>query len=458
MQLQLLYKKFSQAIRWNAALYIIHKLSSTVLSFILFKQCKHQDFSLLTNINALLFLSLLWLDFGFRKSIPRFSPLFARNKQAFVSFTKTILIFQCTSLVLATPFFIYLMPRFLTILFQQQIPQSYTTIATAVFVCEGISELMRLIYHAHFWNKQFNLLATIVRILETITCFILIYANHSTLILEILIAKCIAGITIIIGSLTMIQKLYTKFNFEKHDTVNIKAAWQGFIKHSTVMWSYNSLKSLSERNFLLPVLTYLLGAETANMFKVAQDGALFFERCVVKTIGTTDTALLAHVEGEGKTVQENAFKNLTHKVAGLCFPLFGILLFLSLQKSNYFFSSPMIFNTFLLLAVTYLLEVLLSPYERLLEVKRKYRLLMISYAPYILMISLLFYLVPFFGLLGFVCIMQGVRLVSSLLMSLCAHWYYKPTFAWRHTSVLFGIYSSLAIGLHVITSYFHTSL
>ena len=69
-----------------------------------------------------------------------------------------------------------------------------------------------------------------------------------------------------------------------------------FIKHSLIMWANNNLKSLSERNFLVPFFTHIFGPGPANLFKVANDGALLFYRIAIKTIGTTDTSLLAHIE------------------------------------------------------------------------------------------------------------------------------------------------------------------
>jgi hypothetical protein len=68
---------------------------------------------------------------------------------------------------------------------------------------------------------------------------------------------------------------------------------------------------------------------------------------------------------------------------------------------------------------------LLLPFERILEIKRAYRYLFFSYLPY--MGTMIFYILSyiyhyqlitsFFGLTGFIGIIQVVRLVSVCLMA-----------------------------------------
>jgi len=214
------------------------------------------------------------------------------------------------------------------------------------------------------------------------------------------------------------------------------------------MWINNTLKSFSERNFLVPLLTFLLGQQIANLFKIAQDWALLFERSILKTIGVSDTALLAHAE-MGSWSIDLAFKKLMHKVIGLCIPLFGIITLIFIN-GRYIFGEQTAFQTFLLLAITYLIEVLLSPYERMLEVKQRYLLLMVAYAPYIVGVLFLFYSIPFIGLQSFILIMQGVRLVSSFIMSWFAYRNYHLSFPWDHLIRLVVIWLMIVVGISVI--------
>jgi len=183
------------------------------------------------------------------------------------------------------------------------------------------------------------------------------------------------------------------------------------------MWGTTSLKSLTERNFLVPLFTFVLGPQQANLFKLANDAALFFQRVAIKTIGTTDTSLFAHAQME-RGFLPGAFRALTTKLLTLCIPLLGIslLIFFSgyhLQGDQY------ISKLFFVLTVCYLLHVLLSPYERVLEVKRRYRTLLVVYIPYFLLIALLLFC-PKAGLFGSIVLIHGVRLVSVSIAALLA--------------------------------------
>ena len=66
----------------------------------------------------------------------------------------------------------------------------------------------------------------------------------------------------------------------------------------------------------------------------------------------------------------------------------------------------------------YILEILLLPYERYLEVTSNYKSLLYAYIPYSVIVLIMLYgktTIPLIGLLPYVCITHSVRLVSSLI-------------------------------------------
>ncbi len=431
MQQKALFHKFSSALSWNAFLYIAHRIFSTILVIALYKAVPAHIFSTWATLSSIIYLALLWLDFGFRKSIARYAPIFAAHR-SFALFTRTVLTFQSLVLLIALPLFTYALPFLLSWILHNtvSINTSLRIVASGLFVTEGLTEMLRLLYHAHFLNKPFNLLATSSRLFESIASIILI--SHifislapSSLIIALLFIKLISGLITITVALIMLPKLYRTATADNtpHSSTSLRPLWYGFARHSAVMWASNAIKSLSERNFILPILTRLLGPDQANLFKLAQDSALLFERSIIKTIGTADTALLAHAEGKKET-SEDAFIKLTRQVAGLCIPLFGFLIFL-LLLSRSLASNQQLFQIFLLLTATYLIEVLVSPYERLLEVKQRYLLLGLAYVPYIAGIFFLFYNATSLGLINFIVLLQGMRLISSFLMVFFVRQRYK---------------------------------
>jgi hypothetical protein len=432
MQQRILFSKFTEALSWNAFLYIAHRILSTTLVFVLYRSVPSLLFSTWATLMSIIYLMLLWFDFGFRKSIARYVPIFTEHG-AFKLFTRSVLIFQLTVLALLSPVFYYSTPKLFSIIFSR--PDIFISTllipATLLFVVEGLVEMLRLLYHAHFLNKPFNILSTTTRLLESSASIaLLLYANWSPIALLscILLIKAISSSVTVLAALIMLPRLYStaQHDFPRQTPTALKPLWYKFIRHSSMMWISNIIKSLSERNFIIPVITHGIGAEQANIFKLAQDSALFFERSIMKTIGTADTALLAHA-ASGRKEEANAFDKLTHQVAALCIPLFGILLFIALAGKS-FITIPYAFVIFLLLTASYLLEVLLSPYERLLEVKQRYLFLATAYLPYVLGLLWLLYSGMIIGLVGFVIILQGVRLVSSCIMVGVVHYNYGLRF------------------------------
>ena len=221
---------------------------------------------------------------------------------------------------------------------------------------------------------------------------------------------------------------------DKNESINTHQLTKDFIKHSGVMWLTTSLRSLSERNFMVPLLTFIAGPALANTFKIANDGALVFQRIVLKTIGTTDTSLLSYVQAgaEEKKLTEVAFKKLATKMATLCLPLLGIIGLLVVWfygKSD----NTFVFHIFCIISVSYLVEAMLLPYERVLEVKRAYRYLLAIYFFYSLL--LLFLIIgmsnSWIGIKSTIALLCCVRLVSMLMMVYAARKLYFVHFPFK---------------------------
>ena len=440
MTIQELYSKFSQGVNWNAFLYFVYKTLFVSLTFVLYRRLSSEIFSTYSNINSLIFLLLLWLDCGFQKAIPRFCPVYAQNQADLKAFIKSILRFKVLLLLVALPGYIVISYYFAAKLHLE----NYVTFFYAgitVFLVEGIVSLLKLIYHAYFWQKQFNLLSTATLLIEMSINYLLIFtiADQKHLLLGLIINKAGAGLLLATISVCMLKKLYQSVSMENGKALDIKQINRRFMIHSSIMWFNNGIKSLTERNFLVPLFTHIFGPAVANMFKVANDGALLFYRIVLKTIGTTDTALFSHVltMGESKSTWQVAFKKLTTKIVTLVIPLSGILWML--YQNKYIMSCDnYVFRAFFIITISYLLEAIFSPYERVLEVNRRYLALAFAYTPYIIMVITLLTTncMSSIGLLHSVVVIHGVRLVSSIIMLIITRVRYKLLFPIRFTFVL----------------------
>ena len=421
MEINQLLSKFSQGISWNALFYSIYKIFFTSLSFLLYRYLTTHDYSTWANLNSIMYLLLLWIDCGLRKSIPRYAPIFAQSKHQHRLFTTYVIYFQFALLILCLPIFIYCVEGILPI----HAPQ-LVILGALIFIFEGLISLLRLIYHAHFWNKQFNLLNSAILLVEILinVNLVIFSTSSSTILFGILLTKLCSGIIITLVALSWLTKLYNDKNYPEIKPIDLGGTTKGFIKHSAMMGINNNLKSLTERNFLTPLLTYMYGSAQANIFKIANDGALLFYRIAIKTIGTTDTALLAHVQTlpDGKRLLPIAFKQLTRAIKIVCLPLVALVFLLPLARTSLFPSSSA-YQAFFIMAIGYLLEMLLSPYERVLETNRNYALLILAYLPYLFMLIILFLfnLPKFLSMLSILFIIHALRLVGSLIMAFFAH-------------------------------------
>ncbi len=454
-----LIDQFSENINWNAFSYITSKILTTALSFVLYKTLSTTDFSLWANVQSFIFLSLLWLDCGFRKSIPRFIPEISQHGSFYGMFIKNIFLFRVGTLLLALPLFYWLISSLLSSLCEtHHAPSVLYGIIGSIFLVEGVVSLLRIFFHAHLWSKQFNTVYTLSVIGEMSCNTLLIYtvSTSSDLVIALLLSKLASGLTTM--TVTAVQLFRAIRNRPFHSENNLRPAPSSivnrFIIHSGAMWANNTARSLSERNFMLPLLTYTLGPASANMYKVANDGALLLYRSVFKTIGSTDTALLSQIKTA--TDQDDMRGLLLEKISKTLILLCAISLTIGACVSQWVSSysvKPSLLQIFTLLLMSYILEILLSPYERILEVDQRYKHLFYSFAPYLMgmIIILITPLALYLGLTKTLMLICGMRLASSLLTTFYANAdsnssFYFP-FAYARTIFAYFIVSNGMIHL-----------
>jgi hypothetical protein len=438
MNFNQLIRTFNTGINWNAYLYVIYKLTATGTTFLLFVTLDSYAFSAWANFNSIIFLALLWTDLGFKKSLPRFLPEFATDQRALKTFTRTIIIFRVTILLVTAPLLILFVQFAGTALKISELHLEYAI--SIIFIIEGIVSLLRLIFHAHFAQKQFNLIASWLLLMEASLGIICLYLVDSKELIQVLVYnKILCSSLVIIGATSLLPSLYRTQKNTITKSINGKLLMEGFIKHSGVMWFNTSLRSLSERNFLVPLLTATIGHELANSYKIANDGALLFQRMVLKTIGTSDTSLLtyAKVMQSKKKLMEVAFKKLTTKIAALCFPLLGITILLIKEINGHDYNN-FGFQLFCIISCTYLIELLLLPYERMLEVERKYTFLISVYVFYFLALAFIIftYRLSLVGFTSVILYIGIVRLVSMLLMAYKTHHLFTLSFPYREVLII----------------------
>lgn len=455
---QELYQRFSQGLNWNAVSYMLYKSATTIVIFLLYKKLETHIFSMYGNINSITFLMLLWLDFGFQKAIPRFALEYAKNQQSLHDFLKRIFFFKVIMLVACIPLYVIVIHKVAHMLLLHN--DNYLLYAgVLLFITEGIVSIIRLIYHSFFLHKTFSTINTATLLIELIISIVCIYYIHEgyTLIIALIISKIIANYTLFFAAWYNISLIFGQI-YDQAEAKTIDLDRQFFL-HAIIMYMSTNIKSLTERNFLFPVFTITFGPHITNMFKVANDGALLFYRIVLKTIGTTDTSLFSYalsIDQKNETWQV-AFPTLTTKISSLVIPLLGII-YIVYKNGLFIQYDPMIFQLFMIISLGLSLEILFSPYERVLEVKKHYYLLLCAYVPYIVIVTILLVsnTMTYIGMLHSVLVIHTVRLVSTFLMVIITSLYYPCRYPLRFTLALSsGVFLMTSVVLYVVQPIFY---
>lgn len=405
MNTSTLTRTFITAITWNALFYATYQLCFIIRTVALSSTMHPEDFSTWATLNSTIFLALLWLDPGLRKSIPHYAPHFTASPTSFAIFTITT---QLLILIGALPLITYLLWYSTT--------SPFLIIASSgIYLTEGTLSVVRSLYHSYFHNRFFNQLCITITVSEMIFTILAVSATPSAQLLPAILAiKLIASC-----SMTFLAVYYWPSKQGLVNNISTLPSLGEFAKHSFIMWNTSVLMSISERNFLLPYITYTLGISTGNIFKVANDGALFFYRLIIKTIGNADSALLSHASlvTQEITIIRQLVQKLSIQIMRLVLPLLVIIMGI-LLIALYFSYNSIVFHAFLIMAIAYSVETVGLPYERFLELKKDYTLLYTAYVVYIISMLVIFILFngTWIGFITFLILVHVVRLVLMIII------------------------------------------
>ncbi|MGE0010384.1 MAG: lipopolysaccharide biosynthesis protein [Candidatus Babeliales bacterium] len=455
MHIDALYGQISQAVRWNAFSYTVFKITSTILTFVLFKQLSTSDFALWTGINSLVYLILLWADMGMRKTIPTFLPQIKDSNRK--TFIYIIIGLYFAVLNITCPLALAFVGSYAE---QVHLPINSELLFASglLYFGHGLEMLFQTIFHAYLWHRVYNMLLAVIQVSYMLMVMgaVYIWPSSADTVFYIVLGKGIASIIcVLIGWLFLVKKLK---NTHATGTSPIsKKFMHQFLKHAGLMWLATICKSFSERNVTVPLVTYALGPLLGNIFKVAQEAALLFQRIVFRTIGTTDTSLFAYVKNESDIAKNDlskVFSQLASKLAYLTLPLIGLIWFMQCQVSCC--NTPNFgFQLFFIISMGLLVELLLSPYERILEVYAQYCELAYAYIFYLVCLGALFEMLlhNYISLIPFVITLYSIRLLSMGIMAYAVHRKYSIAYPLKKIIMLFICSMIVSYIFHLIAQY-----
>lgn len=377
-----------------------------MLTFVLYATLSVEQFALWAITNSLLFILLLWSDGGFKKSIPRFFPLLQAEKEFYLRRLSILAAVRIGVLVCTIP-----------ILYMALLHFNTTTtplwLICSVYATEGIAQLLQLMYHAQFLNKTFNMLRSTLLVGETVAILFIIsyYSTANPIMIIFGVKLCATSMLIVLASISLFFISPVIVEQAYIDTFS----WEEFLRHSCIMWITGILKSLSERNIIVPILAATLGNSSASIFKVAQDGALLLQRTIVKTLGSAGTAFLSYSKENGKALVP-ALETLFKTTISMSIPLAFCIGFIGIKLYNS--TQLVLIQLFFMMLFCYLIELLFLGYETFLEVQQYYKELCYAYLPYCAGLIVLWYALCMhhIDLLACSVILNALRLISMFFM------------------------------------------
>lgn len=331
----LVYRLFNRGVKWNAFEGIFYQTILTCHQAILFSVLDNFTYGLIGVSFSVLYLSILFFNFGFDKSLAAFFPLFIKNKSLF----KKIFIrqFLIQAIFLSLIFFV-------VILFSKQMffwffskflfDINILPILALILITESLKKSLRYVCELAFLNKQIAI--TEICLISSYVIFFWIgyfYLNKVNLYLVFVphLIQSIFGVLIFSYFLINIYK--TLSNEKENITLNnIKE-----IIYARISNYFNQLSHLLfSGNFVIPFLACIYGLKKISIFKLLNIISVYFTVILERTFGLTSGALLSHLHNLTKDAKQAALNIATNK---LLIVIYAIFIFLFFNFKNFFYSA-----------------------------------------------------------------------------------------------------------------------
>lgn len=411
---------FSEGLLWNGILYSLYKILSLGATCFLYMVLPTHEYNMWALVQSTIFMLVLILDCGMKKTIPRYILLFAKNKKTYTTFLVWLFVATlCITFFIGIPLLYYITTHYLSLVVYKE----KKALLAFLLLGETLLATIATLYHSHFMQKYYYSLYLVCFAAEMALVSLCATGYYTSIpfIVSFLYIKLFFCIVMVISTLYYVPLLY-KTIFQRYQDLEEKPTiphYKEIVFHALSMWASTSLKALTEKNGLFPFITTTYGTTVANCFKVTHDCTLFFQRIALKTIGINDIAALSY-ELTNQTTTIISYKTTTiikHKIMILCSSIFLIGSSVGIFY-HYYYKGAFLFPLFLLSLSCYMIEILLSPFERVLEAQQKYSALWIRYSPYIILITMLLFFKWYINWSLFTCMLyiHLTRLVSALLM------------------------------------------
>lgn len=420
-----IYKLFNRSIKWNTIEAIVYQTILTLHQILLFSAVDKLSYALIGTIFSLLYLSIVFLNFGLDKSLATFFLEYTKSKSNFKRFFMFQLFIQLALLITVGLIFI-LFKDSISYLFSSNfkcpvLENSSWLILSLLLLSESLKKTLRTFAQLAFLNKQTAIIETFAITLYFVTVWGYYLITSKINLLSILIPFVLESIISNFCLSVVVYKFYQKINNTELNNPSVLT----IVSNRFYVYINQLSHMFFSGNFIIPFLAYIYSLEQISSLKLTNNITVFITVLMERIFGITSAALLTHVKNLNITDRRQAIGISTNKLFNM---LYAIIIFLIINFK--FISSYKIVISDLNWMPIYLFLILIFfenffiTYEQYLIVEEKSYYLMIINS----LSAILFYIVldkTHLSLSEVLITLITIRIISFLFLRLLCYVFLK---------------------------------
>lgn len=329
-----IYKLFYSSLKWNTIEAVVYQTILTIHHILLFSAVAKLDYALIGTIFSLLYLTIVFLNFGLDKSLATFFVDYSKTKSNFKKFFISQILIQLFFLsligLIVIPF-----KNSIGILFSTNfkcpiLENSIWIILAILLVSESLKKTLRTFAQLAFLNKQTTIIETCTITLYFIFIWTYYLYTSKIDIFIILIPFILESLASNIFLSIIIYKFYKNITENlNYVPTDLSSSHNPSIKNIVFNRLYVYINQLTHLffsgNFIIPFLAYKYGLEQISSLKLTNNIAVFITVLMERIFGITSAALLTHVKNLKISKRREAIQISTDKLYNI---LYAIIIFL----------------------------------------------------------------------------------------------------------------------------------
>lgn len=314
------YAHLKHSLRWNAIESIIYYSIFVAHQFLLRSTMDSLSYGAVSSLFAMLYLTIIVVNFGFDFSIAPFFSFFKKSQKTFKQFLLKqlllqIIIYSITGILA----FIVLSKGLIPIKTMPSIAWQLSCIISLLVVTESLKKSFRIILQLAF-SSHITATIELFYIISYVTIvwgsFILTgVMSFYTVFIPMLIlstsSMCMLG--------WAVYKYYKTLPKQNEQPYNL--SWNQFLKNRISNYGYQLSKTFLTSNFLIPFFAVTYGLSIAALLELVTATTQFFSVIIQKIFGISGQAVFAHAKHKTTEFKKDLFESTTQKLYPLLYSM-----------------------------------------------------------------------------------------------------------------------------------------